>query len=318
MVAGDGLPEDLLPKISVVIPSYNCAAFLRETIESVLAQTFSDFEIVVVDDGSTDATAEVVKPYESRINYIYQSNKGLPGARNTGIGASRGEFIALLDADDAWKPNKLERQMPRFADPEVGIVYSDFCVRYSDGRFRESYLADRPLAAEGFVLERYIQSRFLFPSTMILRRTCLEEFGGFDEEMLAAEDIELFTRICSRWKVALVNEPLVVRYEGEHNITSNQGKMSRYTILALQKVLQKQADLRPSDREAISRELGKQHLWRGYAALEEGRMKEARQRLANAIRCDSGNFRSAAPLIAASLLPAPAFRFLRDRKRQKQ
>jgi glycosyltransferase involved in cell wall biosynthesis len=308
----------LLPTISVIIPSYNCAAFLPETIESVLRQTYSDFEIVLVDDGSTDRTADIVRPYLSRVTYIHQQNKGLPGARNTGIRAAQGEFIALLDADDTWVPNKLERQMPRFADADVGIVYSDFSVRYSDGRFKPSYLVERPLASEGLVLEKYIQSRFLFPSTMILRRACFEEFGGFDEEMLAAEDIELFTRICSRWKVALVNEPLVIRYEGEHNITSNQGKMSRYTILALQKVLRKQTDLTRSDREAISRELGRQHWWRGYAALDEGDQNQARQSFTNAIRCDSSNFRSAAPLIAASFLPGPAFRFLRNRKRAKK
>lgn len=307
-----------MPKISVVIPSYNCAAFLPQTIESVLGQTYSDLEIIMIDDGSTDATADVVKPYLPHIRYIRQQNKGLPGARNTGINAAQGEFIALLDADDAWVPTKLEQQMPRFADAEVGIVYSDFSVRYSDGRFKPSYLVERPLASEGLVLERYIQSRFLFPSTMILRRACFEEFGGFDEEMLAAEDIELFARICSRWKVALVNEPLMIRYEGTHNITSNQDKMSRYTILALQKVLDKQPELSRSDREVIYRELGRQHWWRGYAALDEGSLVQARQSFAKAIRCDSSNFRSAAPLMAASFLPGPAFRFLRDRKRTKK
>jgi glycosyltransferase involved in cell wall biosynthesis len=307
-----------LPKISVIIPSYNCAAFLPGTIESVLSQTYSDFEIIVVDDGSTDDTKAVITPYLSRLTYIRQENKGLPAARNTGIGAALGEFIALLDADDSWVADKLERQFPRFTDAEVGIVYSDFSVRYSDGSFQQSYLINRPLASEGFVLEKYIQSRFLFPSTMILRRRCFEEFGGFDEEMIACEDIELFARICSRWKVALVSAPLVVRYEGSHNITSNRDKMTRYTILALQKILLKEPNLPRATLQVIYKELGQQHWWRGYAALDTGDSTQARQSFASAIRWDSNNFRSAAPLIIASFLPGFALKFLRSLKRAKK
>ena len=204
-----------LPKISVVIPSYNCAAFLPETIESVLAQTFSDLEIILMDDGSTDATAEVVKPYLNPTSVTSTNEQGSAGSakyRNQGVPGRVYRLAGCrrcVDSPTNWRDRCLDLQTPKWGS----------CIRISAcdtpmGVSSESYLAERPLAAEGFVLERYIQSRFLFPSTMILRRTCFEEFGGFDEEMLAAEDIELFTRICSRWKVALVNEPLMVRYRG--------------------------------------------------------------------------------------------------------
>ena len=303
-----------MPQTSVVIPAYNCAAFLPETLESVFAQTYRDLEIILVDDGSTDNTPAVVAPYLNRINYIRQKNGGLPAARNTGIRAAKGEFIALLDADDSWMADKLERQLPRFSDAEIGIVYSDFSVRYADGRFQPSYLVNRPLASEGHVLENYIRSRFLFPSTMVIRQSCLEEFGVFDEEMLACEDVELFARICSRWKVARVDEPLVIRYEGAHNITSNSTKINHYTILALQKVLSRQPDLPKSTREVIDKELGQQHWWYGYAAFKDKNMPQARQHLIAAIRCDSHNVRKAAPVLAASYLPTPLMDLLKGRE----
>lgn len=300
--------------ISVIIPAYNCAAFLPETLESVFAQTCRDYEVILIDDGSTDNTKNIIAPYLNRIIYIFQENKGLPAARNTGIRAAKGEFIALLDADDSWTAEKLEMQLSLFSDAEVGIVYSDFSVRYADGRFQPSYLVNRPLASEGHILENYIQSRFLFPSTMIIRRSCFDEFGVFDEEMLACEDIELFSRICSRWKVARINMPLVVRYEGTHNLTSNSGKINQYTILALQKILLKSPSLPLSTQKIIYKELGQQHWWRGYAAFTEGNMTQARQSLMASMRCDARKVRSAALVIAASFLPASALRILRNRE----
>ncbi len=299
-----------LPKVSVIIPAYNCASYLPAAIESVLAQTYTDTEILLVDDGSTDDTRNIVAPYLDRVQYIRQSNKGLPGARNTGIRASSGEYIALLDGDDSWLPTKLEQQMPRFSDLEVGIVYSDFAVRYSNGRSQPSYLADRPLATEGYALDNYIRSRFLFPSTMVLRRSCMEECGLFDEEMLVCEDVELFARICMRWKVALVRESLMVRNEGTHNITANLNKLSQYTILALTKVLAKEPHLPASSRRIIHTELGRQHWWRGYAAFQSGDMAAARIGLRNAIKYDGSNNRKSMLLLALSYLPQSIIRGL--------
>ena len=296
--------------ISVVIPAYNCAAYLPTAIESVLAQTVPDLEIIVVDDGSTDATPAVVAPYLDRLQYICQGNRGLPGARNAGIRAAKGEYIALLDADDSWLPEKLALQMPRFADPQVGIVYSDFSVRYADGRVLPSYLADRPLAAEGFVVQKYIRSRFLFPSSMVLRRSAIEACGFFDEEMLAAEDIELFTRICLRWKVSRVDQSLMIRTEGTHNITANGKKMSDYTILAFQKILQREPTLPSDTRRTIQGELGKQYWWRGYARFKAGDPAAARADLLHAIGSDWRNLRPCTPLLLASLLPAPVLKRL--------
>lgn len=300
-----------MPAVSVIIPSYNCAAFLPAALDSALGQTYSELEIIVVDDGSTDDTPRAVAPYLDRIRYIRQANKGLAGARNTGIRASTGEFIALLDADDAWLSHKLALQMPCFGDPLVGISYSDFSVRYSDGRFLPSYLSHRPLAAEGFVLESYVRSRYLFPSTMVLRRVAIEECGLFDEEMIASEDIELFARICLRWKVSLVNVPLMIRNEGTHNITANSEKMNAYTILALHKVLHREPNLPASARRAIYQELGRQYWWHGYGAFKTGRPSASRRSLLRAVRYDVRNLRKCVAVLLASALPGFVLRRLR-------
>ncbi len=297
-----------MPSVSVVVPAYNCAAYLPAALESILSQSLPALEVIVVDDGSRDDTPRVVRPYLDRITYLRQENKGLPAARNAGIRASVGEFVALLDADDAWMPNKLELQMPLFADPEVGIVYSDFSVTYADGRFLDSYLRDRPLASEGDVVENYIRSRFLFPSTMVLRRSILDECGLFDEEMFAAEDIELFARMCLRCKVARVNKPLMLRTEGIHNITANVNKLNDYTILALEKILAREPALGSSVRKVIHQELGKQTWWRGYRYFKAGEQKKARQELQRAIRYDTRNWRQCAPLLVASFLPKAMLR----------
>lgn len=290
--------------VSVVIPTYNCAPFLKNAIDSVLSQTYTNFEVIVVDDGSTDNTAEVLGPYATTVKILTQPNRGLAAARNAGIHAASGTFIALLDADDFWVAEKLERQLPYFENPRVGIVTSDFSVRYSDGTQKSSYLSERPLAAEGFVFENYIQSRFLFPSAMVLRRECLDECGFFDEEMLACEDVELFARICLRWEVALIRKPLMIRYEGTHNITANSARLNRYMILALEKLLAKEPDITPHARSVVRKELAQQYFWHGYAAFHDENLSDSRRSLRNAMATNPEYIRAALPMLAASYSPA--------------
>lgn len=291
------------PRISVIIPSFNCAGTLADAIDSVLAQTVKDIEVIVVDDGSTDDTPELLGLYLKRIRIISQANRGLPAARNAGIRAAKAPLIALLDADDTWRPTKLERQLPYFADVAVGIVYSDFSVRYADGHSKCSYLADRQVASGGLSFNQYIQSRILFPSTMVLRLKAMEECGLFDEEMLACEDIELFARMLLRTKAVMVNEALMHRFEGAENITANHDKLSRYTILALQKILAKEQSLPADSRRVIHRELSRQYMWRGCACFSQGRMDEVRANCVRAVGYDCRRCLGCGKLFLGSLMP---------------
>ena len=170
----------------------------------------------------------------TNIRYIRQANAGLPAARNRAIEAASGEYIAMLDSDDWWELFKLAEQVPLLdADPQLGLVYTDLRVVYDDGEIIPSFLASRPLATSGYVFDRLLQSGFILPSTVLLRRSCLDEVGMFDESMRSHEDIELWLRVCQKWKVALVNKPLTHRRQGSANMTSNDNLRTEYSVKLL-------------------------------------------------------------------------------------
>ena len=176
-------------------------------------------------------------------------------------------------------------------------------MKYLDGRRLPSYLAERPLACEGYIVRNYVRSRFLFPSTMVLRRDSIERCGFFDEEMLICEDLELFACIGLHGKVAWSRRPLTVRYEGTHNLTSKSERIMHYAILAFNKILQKEPDMPRSVRRAIEKELGQHYRWRSYAALQQAKRGEASTDALGAIRLDATGLRAVLPTLIASLLP---------------
>ena len=268
-----------MPRVSVVIPTYNCAHYVGQAIESALAQTYADRDVIVVDDGSRDDTAEVVKAYGSRVTYVRQENRGLPAARNHAIRMSGSELIALLDADDWWEPTKLEEQVALLdGDHEVALVYTDVRVIYDDGAVVPSFLASRPLAGDGYVFEALIESGFILPSTVLLRRWCVEEVGLFDETMRSHEDIELWLRLCHRWKVAGVREPLVNRRQGAQNMTANPALRAEYGVKTYKKAL-RIAGLTEAERAALQGRLRQAHFELAYYLFEIGEGRLCREHL---------------------------------------
>ncbi len=271
-----------MPRVSVVIPTYNCAHYLAQAVDSALAQTYTDREVIVVDDGSTDATAEVAGRFGSEITYIRQPNRGLPAARNRAITASTGDLIALLDSDDWWEPEKLARQVERLdRDPETALVYTDLRVIYDNGAVLPSFLASRPLAGDGYVFTRLTESSFILPSTVLFRRSCLDEVGLFDESMRSHEDLELWLRLSRRFPVALIPEPLTNRRQGTQNMTADAGLRTEYGVTVCERALGIPG-LSPAEREAVERKLGREHGERAYYLLGEGRGRECRASLAAA------------------------------------
>lgn len=199
------------PEISVVIPTYNRRELIVEAIESVLAQTYSDFEIIVVDDGSTDDTAERLRPYMNRVQYVVQRNRGVAAARNAGIQLAQGEFICFLDSDDLWEPVKLEAQLRFTRDhPEYGLISTEImgfdAERKSAGQSKAKMYEIR----NGMVLEHLLFGNWIQTSTVMLRRSCLDEVGWFDEDVgQFGEDWLLWMRVASRFPVYFLPEPLV-------------------------------------------------------------------------------------------------------------
>ena len=194
--------------VSVIIPLYNGEKYIEETIKSVLSQTYAPVEIIVVDDGSTDKGADIARQYP--VILIQQKNKGISGARNTGINASKGEFIALLDQDDLFKPNKIELQV-NFLNkhPEYDMVYTPE-ERFGQGepiRRISSHHVGKTISGNLFT-DLYKQN-YITPSSTLIRRSVLEITGFFDENFAVCEEHELFIRIACHGSIGFINEPLV-------------------------------------------------------------------------------------------------------------
>lgn len=204
--------------ISVIIPAFNAGRFINRTIESILAQRYRDYEIIVVDDGSTDNTAEAVKSYGSKVHYIYQKNAGTAAARNTGIAASKGDCIALLDHDDEWLPDKLSLQMELLQrNPDLKWCATN---RYqSDGR-RRAVVGNIEAIKKGLEGKDYFENYFeaatkgvcpVITSTMVIEKAVFEELGVFDASLVRCDDLDMWWRIAFRYPaIGYLPEPLVV------------------------------------------------------------------------------------------------------------
>lgn len=212
------------PLVSVVITTYNYAQYLPTAVESVLNQTYKNLEIIIVNDGSTDNTDEVIAPYlkEKRIKYIKQKNAGQASAKNCGIKNSTGEIIAFLDADDFWRKDKLEKQMPLFLkDPAIGVVYADLNFIGSDG---EALDIERPPRFRGDILQELFLDNFIGFSTTVVKKECFDKAGTFDENLPMAIDWHLWLRIACHYQFNYVDEPLLFYRCGHANMSRNTEK----------------------------------------------------------------------------------------------
>ena len=213
---------EIAPTVSVIIPTYNRAHLVGRAIRSVLNQTYQDFEIIVVDDGSTDNTGEVVKGLnDPRIHYIrYEQNRGGSAARNTGIRASRGEYIAFLDSDDEWRLEKLKKQMEVFraASDKVGAVYTGL-QHVVNGKCAKVTRPTRSGCIRKELLKKNVVGT---TSSVVARRKCFLLTGLFDEKMPAAQDFDMWVRISEHYYFQVISDPLVkVHTDGADRITKN-------------------------------------------------------------------------------------------------
>ena len=216
--------KKITPRVSVVIPCYNYGCYLPLALDSVLGQTWQDIEVIVIDDGSADNTPDVIKPYltDSRVRYFRQKNSGVSAAKNSGIAESRGEFIAFLDADDLWFANKISAQLPLFAAPEVGVVYSR--RKWIDPQGNERPGNERILR-RGFILDYLFLDNFVCFSSSEVRRKLLEKVGGFDESLPVGEDFDFWLRLAAHCKFDFVDEALVKYRTGHANLTKNSWRI---------------------------------------------------------------------------------------------
>ena len=202
-----------LPKVSVVITCYNYGAYVASCLNSVCSQTFRDYEMIIVNDGSTDNSEEQIKPYLNgwSVKYFKQENKGQANAKNRGIRESSGTHIAFLDADDVWAPEKLEKQMPLFHNERVGVVYSGQKFINHNGKVIPGHPLRKTLIRKsGKVTDALFMDNFIPFSSAIVKRKCIEDFGGFDESLAMGIDWDLWLRISTSYLFEFVDEPLLI------------------------------------------------------------------------------------------------------------
>lgn len=223
--------------ISIIIPAYNSMEYLPDAIQSVLNQTFTNYKIIVVNDGSTDKTAQWVSQVsDSRIHLISQPNRGKSAARNAGIKAAQTKYIAFLDADDIWEETKLERQLNYLENhPEVGLVYT--WTDLADHTGQSIGRTIKP-TAEGNVWLALVQSNILVcGSTPLIRTDCFKQVGLFDPMLLLSQDWDMWIRLAAKYKFGIIRLPLVFYRQHTGNTSKNWRKMQIYNTRVLEQAL---------------------------------------------------------------------------------
>ncbi len=223
-------------KISVIIPTWNRSGYLARALESVFAQSISPHEVIVVDDGSTDDTREIIQQQFSNVRYLYQENRGVSSARNTGIRAAGGDWIALLDSDDCWLPNKLEHQQQLLRDnPDAKICHSDEIWIRNGKRINPM---KKHAKRGGYIFKHCLPLCAISPSSAIIRRDLFDEIGLFDESLPACEDYDLWLRLCAAYPVLYADEALLIKHGGHADQLSRRyWGMDRFRIQALEKIV---------------------------------------------------------------------------------
>jgi glycosyltransferase involved in cell wall biosynthesis len=231
----------MTPAVSVVVATYNYGRYLPGALESALGQTFRDVEVLVIDDGSTDGTPDVVRRYlgDPRLRYYRTGHVGQPAAKNTGIRLARAPLVAFLDADDLWLPAKLERQVALFRrDPGLGVAYTRRLVIDEDGR---EVAYEHPAVYRGMILDALFRSNgFVCFSSVVVRRAVLDAVGLFDEGLPLAIDYDLWLRVGLRYRFDYVDEPLV-KYRTGH---ANLSRRLEERLLAVSRIMDRFLDER--------------------------------------------------------------------------
>jgi glycosyltransferase involved in cell wall biosynthesis len=257
------------PNVSIILPTYNRSKLLRRSIVSVLAQTYKNFELLVVDDASTDHTKDIVESFDDeRIHYIcHDTNLGGGAARNTGISKAKGNYISFQDSDDEWLPEKLERQLLVLNSGKgEGIVYSAY-IRWASGHVSVHPPLDTdPLA--GDISIKQLRTNLIGTPTLLVERTILEKVGGFDEALDRFQDWELIIRLSKVSRVLFIPEPLVLAHISPDSLTKNLEAQAK----ALEHILDKHAEsysVYPAIRAKHEKTIG--HCYCMSGEIEKGR-----------------------------------------------
>lgn len=326
--------------VSVIIPTFNRRDLLARAVDSALAQTHCDLEVVVVDDGSTDGTADMLQGRygaEKRLKIIRQENQGVCVARNRALDAAQGQFIAFLDSDDIWRPWKLEVQLACLTRrPEAGMVWTDMeavgpCGEVVHSHYlRKMYstyrwfpdeclfegvetlsdiMPDCPDGLEGTLVKRgrigraMIIGNLVHTSTVLLSRTRLEQVGRFDESLApAGEDHDFHLRVCEAGPVALIDVPSISYQTGlADRLTRHREIMARHYLVTMERAVARASPGGRPPRQMLRKARARGHAWLASSLIEQGNSAAARKHLLRSLSCDPLQPRLLAELIATNM-----------------
>jgi glycosyltransferase involved in cell wall biosynthesis len=275
-----------MPVISVVVPAYNAGKTIQNTIDSVLKQTFSDFELIVINDGSTDKTLEILdKIQDPRLKIFSYENGGLPVARNRGITQATGKFISFIDADDLWTHDKLELQLAALQNhPEAGVAYSWSVFMDDKGEY---FHADEPIFYEGNVFAKLLLRNFIaHGSNLLIRREAIELIGDFDLTVPPCADWDFYLRLAARWSFVVVPKPQILYRQSSSSMSAKVEEMERCSLMVVEKAFQSA----PQDIQHLkSQSLAfvyhySAELWLRHSTNNRSDFKEVNKKLWMAIR----------------------------------
>jgi len=262
----------MTPLVSIIIPTYNRGWILKDAIDSVLSQKFQDFELIVVDDGSTDNTGDILRIYQDNIIIIRQKNSGVSAARNKGIYRASGSLVAFLDSDDLWLPEKLSAQVAFFnANPDAMICQTEEIWIRNSVRVNPKNRHKKPW---GMIFEQSLMLCLVSPSAVMIRRNLFDTVGLFDESLPACEDFDLWLRISCKYPVYLIDTPLIIKRGGHEDQLSRNPGLDRYRIFSINKMIESNLLSKEQHKEALKILKEKCLIYAG-GCIKRGREEEA-------------------------------------------
>jgi len=259
--------------ISIIIPTFNRSEYLKRALDSVYKQTVFDYEVIVIDDGSTDETAEMIRINYPDVNYVYQKNAGVSSARNKGLEQAKGDWLAFLDSDDEWMPEKLYKQLDLLkAHPEQKVCHTEEVWIRNGVRVNQMKKHQK---TGGWIFPQCLPLCAMSPSSIVIHRSIFEDVGVFDTQLPACEDYDLWLRITAKYPVLYITEPQILKYGGhEDQLSRKYWGMDQYRITALQKIIKENKLSAENKQQAIAMLLKKAKIFQ-QGAVKRGKTEQA-------------------------------------------
>lgn len=263
-----------MPTVSVIIHTYNNEKFIGETIESVLNQTYDDYEIIVVDDGSVDGTRDALLPYMQKIRYHYKENGGIASAKNACISLSKAVFIAFLDHDDLWVPDKLRIQMECFnKNPQIGLVYAKY-TSFRDGK----ELRTKPEKGySGWIFKKLLAKSFIQTSTVVVKRECLNAVGPYDESFALGDEYDMFLRISEKFQCGFVDKGLTRYRIHDTNASENNFLFDKDNLGVYKKIYNNFTDLDGIEKKILRKRIARYSIKVAEDLYSQGKLEESKK-----------------------------------------